>query len=135
MIVFGGASDGQTVYYGLNQPGGGVAAVKLSDGSRTWTEKIGQTGPGNPAAISAIPGVVFTGSSDGALRALSMTDGRVLWQYNTARDYESVNGVAAKGGNMGQAGATVANGMVFVGSGYGTGNTGFGNVLLAFGPE
>ena len=64
-----------------------------------------------------------------------MTDGQVLWQYNTARDYETVNGVSAKGGNMGQSGATIAGGMVFVGSGYGTGNSGFGNVLLAFGPE
>jgi polyvinyl alcohol dehydrogenase (cytochrome) len=135
LIVFGGASDGATVYYGLNQPGGGVAAVKLSDGSRPWTAKIAETGAGNSAAVSAIPGIVFTGSSDGVLRALSMTDGRILWQYNTARDYETVNGVAAKGGNMGQAGATIAGGMVFIGSGYGTGNGGFGNALLAFGPE
>jgi hypothetical protein len=36
---------------------------------------------------------------------------------------------------MGQAGATIAGGMVFIGSGYGTGNAGFGNALLAFGPE
>ena len=135
LIVFGGASDGENVYYGLNQPGGGVAAVRLADGSRPWTAKLGATGAGNPAATSAIPGVIFTGSADGNLRALSMTDGQVLWQYNTARDYETVNGVAAKGGNMGQAGATIAGGMVFVGSGYGTGNSGFGNVLLAFGPE
>jgi polyvinyl alcohol dehydrogenase (cytochrome) len=135
LIVFGGSSDGQNVYYGLNQPGGGIAAVKLSDGSRPWTAKIGTAGPGNPAATSAIPGVVFTGSSDGNLRALSTTDGQVVWQFNTARDFETVNGVTAKGGNMGQAGATIAGGMVFIGSGYGTGATGFGNVLLAFGPE
>ena len=69
------------------------------------------------------------------LRALSTTDGHVLWTYSTNRDFESINGVPAKGGNMGQAGATIAGGMVFIGSGYGTGNTGFGNVLLAFGPE
>ena len=135
LIVFGGASDGETLYYGLNQPGGGVAAVKLSDGSRPWTAKLAATGAGNPAATSAIPGAVFSGSSDGMLRALSMTDGKVLWQYNTAHDYETINGIVAKGGNMGQAGATIAGGMVFIGSGYGTGNSGFGNVLLAFGPE
>lgn len=135
LIVFGGASDGENVYYGLNQPGGGVAAVKLADGSRPWTAKIATTGSGNPAATSAIPGAVFAGSADGMLRALSMTDGKVLWEYNTARDYETVNGVVAKGGNMGQAGATIAGGMVFIGSGYGTASSGFGNVLLAFGPE
>jgi len=135
LIVFGGASDGQNVYYGLNQPGGGIAAVKLSDGSRPWTAKIAATGPGNPAATSAIPGVVFTATSDGILRALSTSDGQALWQYNTAQAHETVNGVAARGGNIGQAGATIAGGMIFIGSGYGTGNTGFGNVLLAFGPE
>jgi polyvinyl alcohol dehydrogenase (cytochrome) len=107
----------------------------LADGSRPWTQKIAAAGPGNPAAVSAIPEVVFTGSSDGTIRALSTTDGHVLWQYSTARDYETVNGVVAKGGNMGQAGATIAGGMLFLGSGYGTGNGGFGNVLLAFGPE
>ena len=69
------------------------------------------------------------------LRALSTTDGRVLWQYNTARDYEAVNGVQARGGAINQAGPTIAAGMLFIGSGYGTGNTGMGNVLLAFGPE
>ena len=73
--------------------------------------------------------------AESLLRSISTSDGSVLWQYNTARDHETVNGVAAKGGNMGQAGATIAGGMVFIGSGYGTGNTGFGNVLLAFGPE
>ena len=82
-----------------------------------------------------MPGVAFSGSVDGHMRAYSMTDGRILWDVDTVRSYETVNGVVAKGGNMGQAGATIAGGMVFLGSGYGTGNGGFGNVLLAFGPE
>jgi polyvinyl alcohol dehydrogenase (cytochrome) len=135
LIVFGGASDGENVYYGLNQPGGGVAAIKLADGSRPWTAKAAANGPGNPAATTAMPGAVFAGFADGMLRVFSTTDGHILWQYNTNREFESINGVTAKGGNMGQAGATVAGGMVFIGSGYGTGNSGFGNVLLAFGSD
>ena len=133
LIVFGGASDGEVVYYGLNQPGGGIAAVRLSDGSRPWTARTGTSGPGNPAATSAIPGVVFAGFSDGMLRALSTADGQALWQFNTNREFESVNGVPSRGGAIGQAGAAIAGGMVFIGSGYGTGNTGMGNALLAFG--
>ena len=66
------------------------------------------------------------------LRALSTAGGQTLWQFNTNREFESVNGVPARGGSMGQAGATIAAGMVFIGSGYGTGNTGMGT-LLAFG--
>jgi len=135
LIVFGGASDGENVYYGLNQPGGGVAAIKLSDGARPWTAKNAAAGAGNSAAVSAIPGIVFAGSSDGTLRAIAMDDGHVLWTYNTNRDFETNNGVPARGGSMGQAGATIAGGMGFVGSGYGAGNTGMGNVLLAFAPE
>src|SRR5262249_4112803 len=123
LIVFGGTSDGQNVYYGLNQTGGGIAAIKLSDGSRPWTAKLSGNGSGNPAAVSGMPGVIFTGSSDGTLRALSIYDGHALWTYNTNRDFETNNGIAARGGSMGQAGATVAGGMVFIGSGYGTGNT------------
>src|SRR5206468_12158775 len=113
LIVFGGASDGENVYYGLNQPGGGVAAIKLSDGARTWTAKNAAAGAGNSAAVSAIPGIVFAGSSDGTLRAIAMDDGHVLWTYNTNRDFETNNGLPASGGSMGQAGATIAGGRVF----------------------
>jgi polyvinyl alcohol dehydrogenase (cytochrome) len=67
------------------------------------------------------------------LRALSTTDGKQLWQFDTVRDFMTVNGVAARGGAMGAPGPTIAGGMVFLGSGYtGLGNGRGGNVLLAF---
>ena len=46
--------------------------------------------------------------------AYSTTDGKALWQFDTAREFETVNGVAAKGGNINAAGPVVAGGMVFV---------------------
>jgi hypothetical protein len=47
-----------------------------------------------------------------------------------------VNGIAAKGGSMGQAGPVIAGGTLFVGSGYIFGARGTpGNVLLAFSVE
>jgi polyvinyl alcohol dehydrogenase (cytochrome) len=64
------------------------------------------------------------------VRAFSTSDGHLLWQYNTLCDFTTVNGVAAHGGSIGAAGPTVADGMLFVGSGYHDGNS--GNVLLAF---
>lgn len=137
LIVFGGAFDGSTAYYGLNQPGGAVTAIRLADGSRAWTTpNLTSDAFGLSAAVTAIPGTVLTSTRDGILWALSASDGRVLWQYNTAREYETVNGVAAKGGALGAPGATVAGGMLFVPSGYvGAGSRLPGNVLLAFGPE
>jgi hypothetical protein len=49
---------------------------------------------------------------------------------------KTVNGIEAKGGSIGSAGAIVANGMVFRDVGFYTGFQGGqpGNLLLAFGP-
>jgi polyvinyl alcohol dehydrogenase (cytochrome) len=133
LIVFGGASDGQAVYYGLNQAGAMVAAVNLADGARKWTTSpIAGARGGNPAATTAIPGVVFSHSADGTLRALATADGKTLFEYATAKDYTAVNGVPARGGAFGQSGSTVAAGMLFIGSGY-NGQGAGGNAMLAFG--
>ena len=66
------------------------------------------------------------------ISAFSAEDGTVLWRYDTAREFETVNGVTARGGVVGGYGATVVGGVVYVGSGYFLGGTP-GNVLLAFG--
>ncbi len=134
MISFGGASDGQNAYFGLRT--GGIAAVQMDTGAKKWFTPIPQpTGPGphgETAAITAIPGVVFSGSWDGVLRAFATSDGHLLWEYNTERDFQTVNHVPAKGGSMGAPGATVVDGTVFVGSGYDFAAGTTGNVLLAF---
>jgi polyvinyl alcohol dehydrogenase (cytochrome) len=57
-----------------------------------------------------------------------------VWEFDTVRDFETVNGVVAKGGSMGAAGPVVAGNTLFVPSGYvGVRNGMPGNVLLAFG--
>ena len=82
--------------------------------------------------MTVIPGVVFSGSVDGHLRAYSAEDGKILWDFDTVRDYQTVNGVKARGGSLDGPGAVVVGGMLFVNSGYpGTGGMP-GNVLLAF---
>jgi polyvinyl alcohol dehydrogenase (cytochrome) len=135
-IIWGGAADNQNAYFGLGT--GGVAAVQIKDGERKWFTPLepaaamarhaGEDGP-----ITAIPGVVFSGGWDGVLRALSSIDGHVVWEYDTVHDYETVNGIPARGGSMGAAGPTIAGGMLFTGSGYpGVKNGVPGNVLLAF---
>jgi polyvinyl alcohol dehydrogenase (cytochrome) len=134
VITFGGAADEQNVYFGLST--GGIAAVQLATGEKKWftpiaAESQGQRG-GQTAALTEIPGVIFSGGWDGMLRAFSTTDGRPLWQYNTLQDVKTVNGVAAKGGSMGAPGPTIAGGMLFVGSGYTFGAGTTGNLLLAF---
>lgn len=144
IIVFGGASDEHSAYFPLTT--GGVAAVRLSTGERQWTTRFQAPGAdsqgrprpyGETAAGTAIPGVFFTGGWDGILRAISSADGKVIWQYDTVRTFDTVNGVAGTGGSMGAPGPAVAGGMLFVGSGYlanpGPGKAYPGDVLLAFG--
>jgi polyvinyl alcohol dehydrogenase (cytochrome) len=87
------------------------------------------------AAVTAIPGVVFSGSLDGHLRAFGAEDGRFLWDYDTVREYETSNGVPGRGGSLDVPGAVVMGGMVFVNSGYARFGGMPGNVLLAFSPE
>jgi polyvinyl alcohol dehydrogenase (cytochrome) len=134
-IVYGGALDDHNVYFALRS--GRVIALALETGKPVWSVPWGESGAVTlSAAITGIPGAVFVGDWDGKLKALSTADGRVLWQFNTAQKFDTVNGVLAKGGAMGSAGATVAGGMVFVGSGYAVFSADqAGNVLLAFSVE
>jgi len=137
-IVWGGASDSDTAYFGLNS--GGIFALRISDGTQKWFTPIepaaaladhrGQSGP-----LTLIPGVVFSGGWDGVVRGFATGDGHLLWQFDTIRNFDTVNAVPAKGGSIGAAGPTVAGGMLFVPSGYVGVQSGVpGNVLLAFEP-
>jgi polyvinyl alcohol dehydrogenase (cytochrome) len=78
---------------------------------------------------TAIPGVVFSPSMDGHIRAHDSKTGSVIWDFDTAREFPTVNGIPAKGGSMAATGATVADGILYVNSGY---SSMPGNVLLAF---
>jgi polyvinyl alcohol dehydrogenase (cytochrome) len=120
--------------------GGGLTALRIATGEKVWfappilcgpTAKPGCS-PAQPQAVTAIPGVVFSGSIDGHLRAYSAEDGKVLWDFDTVREYQTVNGVRATGGSLNGPGAVVVGGMLYVNSGYARQGTIPGNVLLAF---
>ena len=136
-IIFGGAVDRERAYFALQETGG-LASIDLATGKRRWFTPIVAPADrakriGSAAAVTAIPGVVFNGAWDGVLRAFSVTDGQVIWSYDTVRSFDTSNGVPAKGGSMAAPGVTVASGMLFVGSGYVGISDGMpGNVLLAF---
>jgi polyvinyl alcohol dehydrogenase (cytochrome) len=161
-VQWGMASDGQRVYAATSdigrgqaansdpldprpapldpKQGGGLTALRASTGEKVWFAEPAPCGPkrgcspAQSAAVTAIPGVVFSGSADGHLRAYTAEDGRVVWDFDTVRDYQTVNGVRANGGALNGPGAVVVDGMVFVNSGYGRSGGMEGNVLLAFGP-
>ena len=150
----GPAYDGELLYVGLAYRGegderdaseGGLVAFRPETGEVVWTtnipapESCSDTGPrctsGIQGSLTVIPGAVFAGAGDGTVRAFSSETGRVLWEFNTDRDFESVNGVPAHGGTLGGGGTTVVGGMVYVGSGYTIVGGKPGNVLLVFGVD
>jgi polyvinyl alcohol dehydrogenase (cytochrome) len=135
-IVWGGAADHENVYYGMGS--GGMVALKMANGERKWFAPINPAGmrTSTNAAATIIPGVVFVAGADGKLHALSTTDGSSLWDFDTARSFDTVNKVAgAHGGSISSVGPVVAGGTMYIGSGYGVGGGPFGNVLLAFSAE
>lgn len=144
-IQWGGAADSRYAYYPLsdeddNNPlsGGGMFALDLRTGKQIWYSPpvkpacLGSFGcsAAQMAPPTAIPGVVFSGSLDGHLRAYDADDGTVIWDFNTAKPFRTTNGVKAHGGSINGSGPTVVGGMVFVNTGYT--NAMDGNVLLAF---
>jgi len=148
-IEWGSTADGEYAYAAVSDlfgfrngaKPGGIHAVKLDTGEKIWSTPApalnctpgskGCTGA-QSAAISSMPGVVFSGSVDGHFRAFSAKTGEIIWDFNTVQDYQTVNGVAGKGGSLDSAGPTIANGMVFTNSCYGMWQGLPGNVLLAF---
>jgi len=121
--------------------GGGLTALDLKDGRKVWyatpppcSSRPGCS-PAQSAALTAMPGAVLSGSIDGHLRAYAAEDGHLLWDVDTAREYNAVNAVTGRGGSLDGPGPVVAGGMIFVNSGYSRFGGMPGNVLLAFAPQ
>jgi polyvinyl alcohol dehydrogenase (cytochrome) len=118
--------------------GGGLVALKLDTGEEVWRTpppgcgEVPGCSPAQSAAVTAIPGVVFSGGLDGRIRAYSSEDGRILWDVDTKGVVRTVNGVAAHGGSIDGAGPVVVGGMLYVSSGAGILGGATGNVLLAY---
>jgi polyvinyl alcohol dehydrogenase (cytochrome) len=154
-IQWGPAADSETAYAAISdigfvpgpeglQPdpkaGGGLFAIQLATGEKLWSAlpqecHTPRCSPAQSAAVTTIPGVVFSGSVDGHFRAYSSQEGRIIWDYDTVRDFDTVNQIPARGGSLDGPGAAIAGGMLFVNSGYGYFFGMPGNVLLAFGVE
>ena len=145
--MWGGASDLQGVAYigisdftaGKPEAGGGLVAMQLATGEKLWETPAPRPAclnvPGcsaaQPAPVTVIPGVAFLGSWDGHIRAYATKTGAIIWDFDTAQDFPSVNGVKTRGGSINSMAPTVAGGMLFITSGY-SGAAMPGNALLAF---
>jgi polyvinyl alcohol dehydrogenase (cytochrome) len=148
-VFWGSATDEVNIYaanadFVTDDPAasGGMNALDLRTGRKVWSVPGAGCAnktpckPSQSAAVTLIPGAAFSGTMDGRLRAYSTRDGKVLWEFDTARDFATVNGVKANGGSMSNGGPAIVGGMLFVNSGYSHhGGILPGNVLLAFSTE
>jgi polyvinyl alcohol dehydrogenase (cytochrome) len=145
-IEWGMAADDEYLYVANSdanvQENGmpGLTALRIADGLRRWhvpTPTVqcswgaDQCRRGQPGAVTAMPGVVFSGALDGHLRAYDAKDGSIIWDVDTAPPVQTVNGGITAGGALDQGGVTIADGVVYVNSGYGRWGRA-GRLLLAF---
>jgi polyvinyl alcohol dehydrogenase (cytochrome) len=156
--VWGLAADASRFYAGSAdvKPGqgvevGGVSAVQAATGKIVWhtpapppvcgwgnatsalalaNHSVGCTGA-QPAAIALIPGVLFSGSIDGHIRAYAAKDGATLWEFDTGHGFPAINGATATGGSISNGAEAVADGALYVNSGS-AGVHQPGNALFAF---
>ena len=121
-------------------PEGGFTALSLATGARLWHAPAPapvcawgtlSCSAAQPAAVTAIPGLVFSGSLDGHIRAYQAADGKIAWDFDTGRNFDAVNGGQAHGGAVNGFGQIVSGGMLYVNSGGGYYGPP-GNALLAF---
>lgn len=151
-VHFGMSVQGDTLYVPMSDFDGGprwpgkaypgMFAVDIPSGETRWftATEDGVCGdreycqPGLSAASSAIDGAVVAGGMDGVLRIYDKRSGKVLWSFDSAREYQTLGGGQARGGSFGGgAGPVFDDGMLYVNSGYGIYFHMPGNVLLAFG--
>jgi polyvinyl alcohol dehydrogenase (cytochrome) len=147
-IEWGPAADHHNLYVALSglvaepdNTAGGLAALDMKTGARRWytpaptpacTWGAEACAHAEAQAVTVIPGIAFSGSMDGHLRAYSTIDGKIVWDVETAKDFATVNGIKASGGSLDQGGATIVNGVVYINSGYAQRSGQPGNVLLAY---
>jgi polyvinyl alcohol dehydrogenase (cytochrome) len=151
-VHWGMSSDGDRLYVGVSdlptrnpytkgEPKPGLNALDPATGEFLWrlplanncaAETKFRCYPGISAAVSSSPGLVFAGGMDGMLRAVDANNGKVLWEQNTYQPYTTVNGVAGNGGSIEADGPVIANGQLYVTSGYDKWAEMPGNVLLVF---
>jgi|LakMenEpi03Aug12_release.lakeMendotaPanAssembly.Ray.scaffolds.fasta_scaffold174114_1 polyvinyl alcohol dehydrogenase (cytochrome) len=127
----------------------GLYAVNLNDGSIDWAfhvkgectaeEKKFVARCAGLFGLSGAPTVigdhVITGGLDGRVYMLERKTGKLVWQFSTAREFETLNGVKGNGAAVDNASIVAANGLLIMNSGYGLFGQGAGNVMIAFRPK
>jgi polyvinyl alcohol dehydrogenase (cytochrome) len=110
-------------------PAAPAAGAPAGGGRGGWRGNVFSTAP------TLIDGTVVTAALNGQIYVNDAKTGKLLWTYETAKEYDGINGVKGKGGAIDSNSITAANGLLLVNSGYGMFGQTPGNMLLAFKPK
>ncbi|MFM1896801.1 MAG: hypothetical protein RLZZ385_1875 [Pseudomonadota bacterium] len=124
-----------TFFVGTGEPSWSYEVQPDCAGERAQRVNGCQGRYGFSATPLSVDGAVITAGLDGRLFIFNSETGELLFQYDTAVDFETANGVPGKGGSIDAHSIAAGGGMVFIGSGYGQFSQTPGNVLLAFRPR
>lgn len=155
-VHWGMAIDGERLFVPISDPHingevpePGLNGLDISTGKVLWRTPVeADCGNGRKERFAACDGryglsasplaidqSVVAASLDGKLYVFDGKSGKIVWQYDTLRDFDTLNGVKGSGGSIDSHSIFAGNGMLFVNSGYGKFGQPAGNVLLAFRPK
>ena len=151
-VHWGMSTDNKNVYVGISdlptnnpysvgaaQPG--LHGLDLQTGKFIWRTELPNVCPkkwkymcfpGISAAVSSSANLVYAGSMDGMFRIFSASKGEILWEYDTKQAVNSINGVKGFGGSIESDGPVIANGNIYLSSGYDKWGEAPGNLLMVF---
>lgn len=154
---WGIATDGERVFLPINDPGSargtyvprpGMYSFFVASGEPSWSRSERadcesraewlrgcESRFGHSVTPLLIDGALVTGTIDGRLMIIDSDSGDVLFEYDTVREYETVNGVPGRGGAIDAHGIAAGAGLLLINSGYGRVGGTSGNALLAFRPS
>ena len=90
---------------------------------------------GLSGAPTVIGEYVVTGGLDGRVYVVERKTGKLAAQWDTARTFESINGIEGNGASVDNASIIAVNGLLLMNSGYGLFGQGAGNVMIAYKPR
>ena len=79
--------------------------------------------------------MIITGSMNGIIEIISTRDGNLLWSFDTAKQFKTINQISANGGSIDSNGPIIAGNYLIATSGYDIYGQLTGNVLLVFSVE
>ena len=155
---WGIATDSERVFHPINDPipardgftpEPGMYSFFIGTGEPSWSFRIqpdcdnGRDSMvpgcefryGLSAAPLVVDGALISASLDGRLFIFDGDNGDILFEFDTATDFLTDNGLPGAGGAIDAHSIAAGDGMIFVGSGYGLFGQAAGNVLLAFKPK